>query len=76
MVRAGQWKLVRRNLTTGNRPAAKGPKTTTELFNIAADPREEHDAAEEHPDVVSQLSQIMREQHTPSKAFPFPALDP
>lgn len=75
LIRAGEWKLVRRNLMTSNKPADKGPLPTTELFNIVADPHEEHDAAAEHPEIVTKLTQTMRQQHTPSKEFPFPALD-
>jgi arylsulfatase len=45
------------------------------LYNITADPREEHDVAGEHPEIAAKLAQIMKEQHTPSKEFPFAALD-
>jgi len=40
-----------------------------ELFDLAADPSEQHDVAAQHPDVVARLSKVMAEQHTPSKAF-------
>jgi hypothetical protein len=47
-----------------------------ELFDLANDRSEEHDVSAEHADIVSKLSQLMKAQHTPSKKFPFPALDP
>jgi hypothetical protein len=31
--------------------------------------------AAQHPDIVTKLEKTMREQHTPSPVFPFPALD-
>jgi len=54
---------------------AQGRKPTVELYNLSADPREEHDVAAKHPDIVAKLTQLMKEQHTPSKEFPFAALD-
>jgi arylsulfatase A-like enzyme len=71
-VRAGSWKLIQRNLMP---PRKKAGEVTTELFDLAADPHEEHDVAAQHPDVVERLKGIMTEQHSPSQAFPFPALD-
>jgi arylsulfatase A-like enzyme len=72
-IRAGDWKLVRSNLKP--RPKNAGAKATTELFNIATDPREAHDVASEHPDIVKRLSALAAAQHTKSELFPFPALD-
>ena len=74
-IRVGDWKVVRQNLLGGKKSAAQGKKPTLELYNIAADPREEHDVAAEHPDIVARLTRLMSQQHTPSKQFPFPALD-
>jgi arylsulfatase len=71
----GDWKLLRTNLSLGKRAIAQGRKPTTELFNLAADPREEHDVAAQHPEVVARLMQMMKTQHTPSNEFPFAALD-
>lgn len=71
-IRVGDWKLLRRNLLgTAKRPAAP----TTELYNLAADPAETQNVAAAHPDLVAQYEALMRVQHTPSKAFPLPALD-
>lgn len=70
--RVGDWKGVRHPL----RPA-KGaqPNLEIELYDLATDPAEEHNVAADHPNVVRQIEQLMRDQHTPSREFPLPALD-
>jgi arylsulfatase A len=75
-IRVGDWKLVRRNLAPTKKTIAQGLKPMLELFDLANDRSEEHDVSAEHADIVSKLSQLMKAQHTPSKKFPFPALDP
>jgi hypothetical protein len=67
---------VRRNLNPTNKTIAAGLKPTLELFDLATDRAEEHDVSATHPDIVSRLMQMMKAQHTPSKEFPFAALDP
>ncbi len=74
-VRVGDWKGVRQNLLSNKKKIAQGLKPTFELYNIAADPREEHDVAAEHSDIVAKLTRILKEQHTLSQEFPLPALD-
>ena len=74
-LRVGDWKAVRRNLKLPKKAIDAGLKPTFELFHLAVDPNEEHDVAAEHPDIVAQFTKLMNEQHTPSKQFPFPALD-
>jgi len=74
-IRVGDWKLVRRNLAPTKKTIAQGLKPTLELFDLATDRSEEHDVSATHADIVSKLSQLMKAQHTPSKEFPFPALD-
>lgn len=64
---AGRWKAIRQKLSQG--PAA------TELYDLAADPSEAHDLADEHPDVVAHLEAIMRREHEPSAIFPISGLD-
>jgi len=71
-VRVGDWKLIRQNLNTAS-DAAKIP--TTELYDLAADPRETADVAAKHPDIVARLSAIARQQHTPASLWPIRALD-
>jgi arylsulfatase len=72
-IRVGDWKAVRQNLN----PREKGaqPKMQIELYDLAKDPAETADVSAKHPEVVRRLKTLMREQHTPSKDFPFPALD-
>lgn len=67
-VRVGDWKLVRLHLlSTPKKPAAP----TTELYDLGGDPAETTNVAAAHPDIVAKLEQIMSEQHTPSREFPF-----
>ena len=68
-VRMGNWKGIRQKLF-GKKPALK-----VELYDLSADIGEQHDVSNEHPDVVRKITAAMCESHTPSKLFPFPALD-
>lgn len=69
-LRIGNWKGIRRNLM------AKGKiDYSIELYDLAKDPGETKNIATEHPDVIAKMERIMREQHTNSADFPFPALD-
>lgn len=81
-VRIGQWKGVRTGLNP--RPAAKkkagkgqaaAPNFHIALYDLSADPKEENDVSAAHPDIIAQMEKVLREQHTPSKDFPIPALD-
>ncbi len=78
-LRMGKWKLISRNmLSTGGKAKAKNKAPsapTTELFDLDADPQEQHDISADHPDVIARMKSIMAAQHVPSKQFPFPALD-
>ena len=56
-VRQGDWKLVVRR----GQPA---------LYNLATDPREDHDLAAQHPDIVRRLVRLIYEDHTDSSLFP------
>lgn len=55
-VRRGDWKLV----------VHKGQ---CRLYNLAADIHEDHDVAADYPQIVAQLKQIIREEHTDSPLF-------
>jgi arylsulfatase len=68
MVRWGVWKGVRQNLL-------KNPDAPLELYNLNEDPGEQKDIAGENPGVAAQIADIMLRSHTPSREFPFPALD-
>jgi arylsulfatase len=47
----------------------------TELYDLSRDPSETQDVSAAHPDIVAKIESILREQHTPSEHFRFPALD-
>lgn len=72
-LRMGDWKAVRQNLIPDRRRSE--PNLRIELYNLATDPAESHDVAEDHPQIVEQMATIMRNEHKPSAEFPFPALD-
>ena len=55
----------------------KGWKTVTvkknaplELYRIKDDPYEQHNVADEHPDIVRQMELMMRQLRTPSPNYP------
>ena len=77
MLRMGDWKLVRRNLTPKGKGKGKAKATamTEELFNIAKDSAESQDVAAEHPDLIAKMKTIMAGQHARSADFPMTALD-
>lgn len=45
-----------------------------ELYDLATDPREQHDVAEQHPEIVEQVLEIFRKEHVDAeiKAFNLP----
>jgi len=57
-IRQGDWKLLRRDLHKGQGPAR--------LFRLSEDPGEEKDLADQFPEKVRALTQIMRTQHRTS----------
>lgn len=63
-VRKGNWKLVRYNVLDPE-------KTTTELYNLSTDLGEENNVAEQHPEMVEELSNIMKNARTESEVFTF-----
>ncbi len=69
-VHMGDWKGVRQNLLR-----KKNPQMKIELYNLKDDPGEQHDVADQNPEVVARIKTIMKTGRTPSKMFPFPALD-
>jgi len=66
-VRKGDWKLVSYQVFD---PA----KTTIELFNLAGDISEENNVAEKHPEIVKELSELMKTARTENVDFPFAAV--
>lgn len=63
-VRLGNWKGVRLNMT--NNPTAK-----IELYDLSIDKEEKYDIAEDHPDIVQKISNIMEREHSVSNIFRF-----
>ena len=63
-VRKGNWKGVKLNY-------AKKPNAPMLLFDLSTDLREENNIANQYPEVVAELEQIMKESHEPSKVFNF-----
>jgi len=68
----GNWKGVRHPLNPrrGQKPGLK-----LELYNLATDRAETHNVADQHPDIVRKMLQIMEQEHTPSELFPLRAID-
>jgi arylsulfatase A-like enzyme len=64
-VRMGDWKGIRLNVAKD----ANGP---IELYNLKDDLGEEHNVAEQHPEIVKRIAEIMREARTPSEHWPLP----
>ena len=64
-LRRGQWKAVRNNME-------EDPNGPIELYNLAQDPGEENNVADQHPEVAKELTRLMKEAHVPSEQFPMP----
>ncbi len=56
-VRMGTWKAVRRN-------CYRDPAGPIELYNLATDPAEQTDLAEQHPQLVQRIADILKAEHT------------
>ncbi len=71
------WEIRGKGVRQNLKPNAKNktPSLTIELYNLKDDIAETKDVASEQPDIITQMEQLMREQHTPSAVFPLPALD-
>lgn len=81
-VRLGDWKGIRQNLKpAGGKGKAKAsapkkqPDLHIELYNLATDIGETKDVSTEHPEIIAKMEAIMKEQHSNSADYPFPALD-
>ncbi len=60
----GEWKAVRLNV-------GLDPHGALELYKLDSDPREAHDVASEHPELVAEFEKAMEEARTPSGKFNF-----
>jgi arylsulfatase A-like enzyme len=64
-VRMGDWKAVRLD-------AAKDPNGPIELYNLKDDLGEERNVADQHPEIVERMAEIMKVARTPSEHWPWP----
>lgn len=62
-----KWKAIQRNL----QKAKPGP---IQIFNLDKDLAEQHDLADDHPEMVAKAKKIFAEAHSPSKLWKFRAL--
>jgi arylsulfatase A len=63
-LRKGDWKLVNYNVFNPE-------KTTVELYNITDDPGENSNLAGAHPDIVEELTHLMKAARVESEIFPY-----
>jgi arylsulfatase A-like enzyme len=61
----GDWKAVRLNV-------AKDPNGPIELYNLKDDLGEQRDLADQCPEIVKQMTEIMKTARTPSEHWPWP----
>ena len=54
----GRWKGLRKGILEGDLEIA--------LYDLETDLQEQHDVADEHPEVVEKIRQIMEQEHVPS----------
>ena len=73
-VRVGDWKAIRLNLNLGAKSKVQGTREV-ELYNLASDPSETTNVADQNPEVVDKLRSIMEKQHIKSDLFPLRAID-
>lgn len=45
-------------------------KGVPHLYDLSEDIHEDHDIAAQHPDIVKQMKEIIRQEHRPSELFP------
>lgn len=62
-VRMGNWKGVKYK-------AAENPESPVQLYNLVTDRAEKDDIANQHPDVVKKIADIMQRQHVENADFP------
>lgn len=63
-VRIGQWKGVKTGI-------AENPDAPLELYDLSVDMGEEHNIADQHPEIVEEIEQIMQQAHEEDAVWPF-----
>ncbi len=66
-VRIGKYKAIRRDLKKGNKTFA--------LYDLSQDIGEQNDIADQHPQIMAQVRQIVQKAREPSALFPLPVAD-
>jgi len=74
-IRVGNWKAIRTGLHPRPKDLASAKSVKTELYDLAADPAETRDVADQNPDVVTKLEAMMAKEHRRSDVFPIAFLD-
>ncbi len=64
-VHLGNWKAYRKG----------GLKGKTELYDLSTDMAETQDLADQHPEVITRIEQIMQAEHTPHPKWKLPGID-
>ena len=55
-VRIGDWKGIRKNIFKGN--------MDIELYNLKEDLQEQNNVADQYPEIVTKIEEIMKQEHT------------
>jgi arylsulfatase A-like enzyme len=63
-IRKGNWKLVKLNVYDAS-------KTKIELYNLENDPSEQQDVSEKHPDILKEMTELLKKEHIHNPDFPF-----
>ena len=63
-VRIGDFKAIRSGLN-------KKADAKIALYDLKKDPKELTDVSSQHPDLINQVKEIMKKEHTPSEKYPF-----
>ncbi len=68
----GRWKGIRQNML---RKIKKQDPLDIALYDLSNDESESNNLAHSHPEVVSKIKEIMKEEHLVSKVFPMHVID-
>jgi arylsulfatase len=58
-LRMGPWKAIRRDIQQGN--------LELELYNLELDLKEQENVAEAHPELIEEITQILKKEHEPAQ---------